>query len=192
MFTKYQKRIFTSSFYCGLIIFFINVLLGLSKDISAVLIMSYILPGFVFGIVLNFDNSVVPIWKRLLFIVASGSLFTLVAWLATDIHLSFRGQTTFMLSSLLGAYVLLFLYSFILGRTIIIWKGVLFATLTGIISSYFPAKVYHDNNFTTSIGAPYDIIILTSIFLTWQTFFGLTVALSSPATTNNSYKQFTK
>lgn len=179
-----KQGIIRDTFLCGLVTFGVNSLFTLVGDIPLILILTNILPGFIFGFVLCTGDESLPAWRRVVFICCSGGLFILVAWLATDRHLSFHGQLSFILASLVGAYGLLLLYHLLLGKALIAWKGFTLATLTGVLSAFFPAKAYWDNDFNSSVGKLFDTIILMSIFLTWQALFGLTVALSSPAAAN--------
>ena len=179
-----KQRIIKNSLSCGFVTFLVNTLFSFIRDIPFILILTNILPGFLFGAVLSKDNDDLPGWRRLLFICCSGGLFIFVAWLATDRHLSFQGQLSFVSASLIGAYGLLLLYHLLLGKGLILWKGFLFATLTGSASALFPAKAYYDNDFNSAVGSTWDTITLMSIFLIWQTLFGLTVAFSHPAAAN--------
>ena len=179
-----KQGIIKKSFSCGFVTFLVNSLFSFVGDIPLILILTNILPGFFYGAVLCTGNDDLPVWKRLLFICCSGGLFIFVVWLATERPLSFQGQLSFVLASLVGAYGLLLLYYLLLGKGLVLWKGFSLATLTGVASALFPARAYYDNHFNSAVGSTWDTIILMSVFLTWQTLFGLTVAFSHPAAAN--------
>ena len=187
MSVQIKRGVIRNTFFCGLLTFLVNAIFTLVGDIPLILFLTNILPGFFFGSVLCMGNESLPAWRRVLFIFCSGGLYFLVVWLATDHHLPFHGQLSFILASIIGANGLLILYHFLLGKALVVWKGFLLATVIGALSSFFPAKAYWDNNFISSSGRPFDTIILMSIFLVWQTLFGLTVALSSPAVANSRF-----
>jgi hypothetical protein len=180
-----KRGIIRNSFFCGLLTFLVNTIFTLVGDIPLILFLTNILPGFFFGSVLCMGDESLSAWRRVLFIFCSGGLYFLVVWLATDLHLSFHGQLSFILASVAGANGLFLLYRFLLEKQLVVWKGLALATITGILSSFLPAKAYFDNDFISSVGKVFDTMILMSIFLTWQTLFGLTVALSSTAVANS-------
>jgi hypothetical protein len=156
-------------------------------DIPVILILTNILPGFFFGSVLCLGDESLPPWRRVLFIFCAGGLYFLVVWLATDLHLWFHGQQTFVMASILGACALLLLYHLLLKRRLVMLKGLALATISGAISAFLPAKAYFDANFIGSVGRVADTTILMSIFLTWQTLFGVTVVWSSATFANGRF-----
>lgn len=182
-----KQKIVRNTFLCGLVTFVVNTLFTLVGDIPLILILTNILPGFIFGFALCTGDENLPVWRRVLFICSSGGLFFFVVWLATDRHLSFHGQLSFILASIVGANGLLILCRFLLGKALVAWKGFLLATIIGALSAVFPAKAYWDNDFISSTGRLYNTTTLMSIFLVWQTLFGLAVALSRPAAANDSF-----
>lgn len=94
---------------------------------------------------------------------------------------------TFILASLIGAYALLILYYFFINRFIVIWKGFLFATFTGVVSAILPAKAFHGD--FSSNATQVDMVIFMSIFVMWQTLFGLTIVLSEQAVATASFPE---
>jgi hypothetical protein len=108
-------------------------------------------------------------------------VFILVAWLATDHQLSFHGQTAFVMASLFGACCLFLLHFTLIRNTLVLWRRLLLSALTGIGSGLLPAKAYHKGVFSTDMNFPFDLVIVMSIFVVWQSLFGLTIALSSRA-----------
>jgi hypothetical protein len=156
-------------------------------DIPVILILTNILPGFFFGSVLCLGDESLPPWRRVLFIFCAGGLYFLVVWLATDLHLWFHGQQTFVMANIFGACALLLLYHLLLKRRLVMLKGLALATISGAISAFLPAKAYFDANFIGSVGRVADTTILMSIFLTWQTLFGVTVVWSSATFANGRF-----
>jgi hypothetical protein len=173
--TKLKQAIIKNSFYCGLLIFAINFLFVLSKAMSALLIFSNILPGFVYAIVLcDFDNNKLNL-KRFIFISVSGGLYIFTTWVATGD--SFFGDNTklcFPIASVLGATLLLTLYYLLIDKNFSLLKGLLVTTCIGIFTSIFP---YLGDTLEQNINdidiKGYVIFGFTLLILpVWQTLFG--------------------
>lgn len=147
---------------------------GLPKILSIFLLTSNILPGFIFGFTLIsfFENKVY--WKIALFFLLSGGLYIAAAWIATGF--SFFGEdiyVCFPLASVLGAVILLLAYKYLLDQSISLRIGILYAIITGLISSILPVTFYllqtsHDAYWLYLTGT-------LSVFITWQTLFGWTI-----------------
>ncbi|MEO6229351.1 MAG: hypothetical protein ABJB11_21420 [Ferruginibacter sp.] len=160
----------------------------LSKAISALLIFSNILPGFIYAIVLcDLDKNKLDL-NRLLFIIFSGGFYIFVAWVATGY--SFVGDNIklcFPLASVIGSTFLLTLYYLLIDKKISFLKGLLFAFGLGLFSSILPFL----GDFLEQRIDDYDIKgnvnlgCTLLIFPVWQTLFGLTInRIGKPAATS--------
>jgi putative Mn2+ efflux pump MntP len=78
-----------------------------------------------------------------------------------------------LFGAIIGAICLLYLYKLFLDRTIKMKQGLLYATLTGIISSILPiVGIYYDSSFES----PWiSSALLFSVFAIWQPLFSWTV-----------------
>jgi hypothetical protein len=156
---------------------------------SALLIFSNILPGFVYAIVLcDFENNRLDL-KRFLFIAFSGGLYIFVAWVATGY--SFFGDNRnlcFPIASVIGATLLLTLYYFLIDKNILFSKGLLLAICIALISSILPffgdRLEQHINDYDIKSNVNLGFTLL--IFPTWQTLFGWTISRLKKATANKS------
>ena len=183
--TKLKHTTIKNSFYCGLLTFVVNFLFVLSQEMSAFLIFSYILPGFVYAIVLcDFKNYRLDL-KRFLFIVFSGGLYIFVAWVATGF--SFFGNNTklcFPVASVIGATLLLTLYYLLVDKSISLSRGLLLATFLGLLSSILPflgdrlEQQINDYNIQGIVNLGFTLLI----FPVWQTLFAWTIYRLKKAT----------
>lgn len=173
-----NSALIKNSFYCGLSIFAVSFLFGVLKDLSTLLIFTNILPGFIYGIVLcDFENNSLDT-KRFLFIVLSGGLFILVAWVATGY--SFFGNNTlitFPLASVIGSTLLFGLYYLLVDKALLISKGLVSAFVIGLVSSIVPVigefldKRIEDYSWKGNVSLFFTLLI----FIVWQTLFGWTI-----------------
>ena len=188
--TKLKQTIIKNSFYCGLLTFVVNFLFVLSKEMSAFLIFSYILPGFVYAIVLcDIQNNRLDL-KRFLFIVLTGGLYIFVAWVATGF--SFFGNNTklcFPIASVIGATLLLTLYYLLVDKSISLTRGLLLATFLGLLSSILPLlgdrleQQINDYNIQGIVNLGFTLLI----FPVWQTLFTWTIYRLKKATANSGF-----
>jgi len=141
------------------------------------LLTSNILPGFIFGYTLisNLENNVD--WKAALFFLLSGGLYILAVWIATGY--SFFGRDIYVyfpLASVIGAVTLLLAYKFLLDPSISLRVGVLYAIITGLVSSIIAVAF---GRLQTNNDAYWLYLTCTlSVFITWQTLFGWTIKQS--------------
>ena len=170
-----DSRLIRNSFFCGLSIFAISFLFVLVEDTSVLLIVTNILPGFVYGIVLcNFENNRLDL-RRLLFITFSGALFIFVAWVATGYSFFGRdNRLTFPLGSVIGSASLFFFYYFLIDNNLLFVRGFTLAILTGLLSSVIPVlgnqldKQIGDLSVKQTLSLGFTLLI----FVVWQTLFG--------------------
>ena len=154
---------------------------------SALLIFSNILPGFVYAVVLcDFENNRLDL-KRFLFIAFSGGLYIFVVWVATGY--SFFGDNTklcFPIASVIGATMLLTLYYLLIDKKISLSKGLLFATFLGLLSSILPflgdrlEQQIDDYDIKGNVNLGFTLLI----FPVWQTLFAWTIHKLKKATAN--------
>lgn len=159
-----------NSFVCGLLIFIICFLCILTEDVSALLIVSHILPGFIYAIVLcGFQKNLLN-WRSLLFIGLSGGLYILCAWTATG-HTFFGDNIDlcFPLASAIGATVLLILYYLLIDTKILLIKGCILAICMGILSA---AIIFLIDTIGSGKEGNINTVFVLFIFPIWQTLFG--------------------
>jgi threonine/homoserine efflux transporter RhtA len=145
---------------------------------SALLIFSNILPGFIYAIVLcNFENNRLDL-KRFIFIALSGGLYIFVAWVATGY--SFFGENTklcFPIASVIGATILLTLYYLLIDKNISFFKGLLLAICIGLLSSILPllGDCLAQQIYNYELKNKVNLGFILFIFPVWQTLFGWTI-----------------
>ncbi len=184
---KLKHTLIKNSFKCGLLTFAINLLFGLSKMISALLIFSNILPGFIYAIMLcDFENNKLDL-KRFLFIVFSGGLYIFVVWIATG-H-SFFGDNTklcFSIASVTGSILLFIFYYVLIDKNISFFKGFLLASSIGLLSSILPLLGDRLKQQIQGYDIKYNINLVFTLLIipVWQTSFGWTIYILKKATAN--------
>lgn len=183
-----KDEIVKRSFYCGLTLFLFSFLFVLLKDLSVLLILSNILPGFIYGAVLCKPGESGLDLKRLSFIVLSGGLFIFVAWVATGY--SFFGNNTnmtFSLGSVIGSTVLFLLYYYLVDNHLQLGRGLIITTLTGLLSSVPPfigdtiEKQINDLDVRGNVSLSFTLLI----FVVWQTLFGWALTNCRKAAANS-------
>lgn len=158
--------------------FAVNFLFVLTTAMSALLIFSNILPGFIYAIVLcDFENNKLDL-KRFLFIASSGGLYIIVVWVATGY--SFFGDNTklcFPIASVIGATLLLTLYYLLIDRNISLLKGLLLTTFVGLLTSVLPflGDTLEQTITDFDIQGYINFGLTLLIFPVWQTLFGWTI-----------------
>jgi hypothetical protein len=143
-----------------------------------------ILPGFIFGMFLTSSlDTNTPSANKTLFILFSGALYIFTSWIATGSRERNPSYLIFI-ATMIGAILLFCLYKMLLESSLSVKQGLLYATLTGAISSILPmVGIYYDTKIEN------DWIkwsCLFSVFPVWQPLFTLTV-LRTKATANNSF-----
>lgn len=188
--SKLNSDLIRRSFYCGLAIFSVNFLFVLLKDLSVLLILSNILPGFIYGVILCRLGENGLDLKRFVFIALSGGLFIFVAWVATGY--SFFGSNTYItcpLGSVIGSTVLFLFYYFLIDNQLQLLKGFTVAFSAGLISSVMPfigdtiEKQITDLDVKGNVSLGFTLLI----FVVWQTLFGWTVTKCRKAAANNIF-----
>jgi len=178
------------SFYCGLTLFLVSFLFVLLKDLSVLLILTNILPGFVYGAVLCKPGVNGLDLKRFSFIALSGGLFIFVAWVATGY--SFFGNNThitFPLGSVIDSTVLFLLYYFLVDNHLQLSRGLVVAFLTGLSSSITPfigdtiEKQINNLEIRGNVSLGFTLLI----FVVWQTSFGWTLTKCRKAAANSGF-----
>ena len=176
-----RRLIVRRSFYCGLATFLVNAALVLSGIGTITMVTACVLPGFSFAIVIcDCAKSQPPFWRQLLFALCSGVLYLLVWLLLVDDQINFQSTGAFVLASVLNFLALLMLYWLLVNAKFHFWKALLLGTIFGGLSAVLPALVF--SGYLAWLGNAALIISVMSIFLTWQTLFGLTIAWCSPLT----------
>jgi hypothetical protein len=175
------------SFYCGLAIFSVSFLFVLLKELSVLLILSNILPGFIYGAILCRPVENGLDLKRFVFIALSGGLFIFVAWVATGY--SFFGSNTYValpLGSAIGSTVLFLLYYFLIDNQLQLLKGFTVAFSAGLISSVMPFIGDTIEKQITNLDVKGNVSLgfTLLIFVVWQTLFGWTLTKCRKAAAN--------
>jgi putative Mn2+ efflux pump MntP len=164
----------------------------LSNSISALLIFSNVLPGFVYAIILcDFENNKLDL-KRFLFIAFSGGLYIFVAWVATGKYFfSDNIQLCFTFASVIGATILFTLYYLLIDKNISFFKGFLITSCIGLLSSILPFVGEHLENQINDFVLKDNVYIgfTLLIFPVWQTLFGWTIYTLKKATANSGFAQ---
>lgn len=182
-----NSEIIRRSFYSGLTIFLFSFLFVLLKDLSVLLILSNILPGFIYGTILCQLGKYGLDLRRLTFIALSGGLFIFVAWVATGY--SFFGTNTyftFPFGSVIGSIFLFLFYYFLIDNNLQLGKGFVIVILIGLISSVTPLigdiidKKVNDLDVRGNVSLGFTLLI----FVVWQTLFGWTLTKCRKAAAN--------
>ena len=174
-----KQYLIRSCLFCGVATFAVNLILAALKMPFLLLWTSNIFPGFVFGYVLadtikaNIDS------RSFLFILLSGGLYILVAWMATGY--SFLGNKIYIcypIASVLGSTLLLLLLTLLLDNKIVFVVGLKYAVLTGLVSSILPVI---GSVFISKLGDSDRLSLVTfmlnlSVFLTWQPLFAWSIS----------------
>lgn len=167
------------SFICGLSTFAINFILAALKLQFVLLWTSNVMPGFVFAfIVANATKSKADL-KSLLFILLSGGLYILVAWIATGY--SFFGNKVYIcfpIASILGATIMLLIYKLLLDNEFNFIASLRYAFLTGLVSSILPVIGDLLNPSFDILDNSYWLALAftLSIYIIWQPLFAWTIA----------------
>lgn len=139
-------------------------------DFSALMIGANVVPGFVYGFVLLASEPEVPWWRRALFLLFSGFLFLLAAWIATSTRLSLEGLLySFPAASAMGALLLYLSYILFLDHSLPKLRGSLLALAVGLIASLGPVTGFlaDDHGIRSSISLTLNLLI----YPLWQTLF---------------------
>jgi len=120
---------------CGLTLFLVNWLFAAAESLSLLLIFSNLLPGFVFGWILEADSNRDFGKKSLAFIILSGLLYILVAWIATGPELQSVKDLKFPIASVIGSIGLMLLYGALVNKRVLNLPTLICAFIAGIIAT---------------------------------------------------------
>jgi hypothetical protein len=176
--TLMKQRLIRNSFLCGLFTFAVNFIFAALKLQFVLLWTANVIPGFVFAFILTDANKSKVDLKSILFILFSGGLYILVAWVATGY--SFFGNKVYIcfpIASILGATLMLSIYKLFLDNNFNITAGLKYAFLTGIVSSILPVMGDLLNPSFDVLDNSYwlALIFTLSIFIIWQPLFAWTI-----------------
>jgi len=173
-----KQRLIRNSFLCGLLTFAVNFIFAALKLQFVLLWTANVIPGFVFAFILTDATKSKVDLKSILFILFSGGLYILVAWIATGY--SFFGDKVYIcfpIASILGATLMLSIYKLFLDNNFSITAGLKYAFLTGIVSSILPVMGDLLNPSFDVLDNSYwlALIFTLSIFIIWQPLFAWTI-----------------
>lgn len=172
------QHLIRHSFICGLSTFAINFIIAALKLQFVLMLTANIIPGFLFASVLAEAAKSKDDQKSVLFILLSGGLYILVAWVATGY--SFFGNKVYIcfpIASILGATLLLSIYKLLLDNKVGFIASLKYAFLTGLVSSILPVI---GDLFNPSFDIPdhsywLSLAFTLSIFIIWQPLFAWTI-----------------
>jgi|GEM_PF-7032058 len=173
---------------CGLMLFLVNWLFAAAESLSLLLIFSNLLPGFVFGWILEADSNQDFGRKSLAFIILSGLLYILVAWIATGPELQLVKDLKFPIGSIIGSVALICLYGALVNKRVLNLLTLLFAFIIGIIATllqlFNPDLIFNFEVKYIEILAVLIIIPVWQVLFCAVIYFSLKLTKATPATTS--------